>query len=367
MFIIRTTIQKITKLNPIFAAIPISLWGIYLRFQVRVNSAYWEDERFQIDIVNRSFREFFDLLPKGDFCGYLNGDYFLIYPFVRIFGSAHWGIIIPHVLLTLVGYWVLYQICRLYLKTFWGFAITFLVFNFNANLILHALEVRPYAVLAVLGMTVFYCLDVLMRQKFKMTGNQKLVYGFIFVFTILFHPYGILIVFFNLAYFILAYSKDPCFKETIRRGIPFLAIVFLIAFPIWYDSIFGAHKSFGKHVVSDVFAFIPNPIVQPLGFLKGVFCNLVGHKANYLFCAGLILSLVLGHPDQRKHLSFLLLLVILPIEVIFLADINNQYWFVQRQFIWIMPLFALLLGWAWESCIFYFSYMLERRRVVKSR
>jgi len=40
--------------------------------------------------------------------------------------------------------------------------------------------------------------------------------------------------------------------------------------------------------------------------------------------------------------------------MILFIDLRSEYWFLQRQFVWVMPAFALFLGWAWESCALYF-------------
>jgi len=39
-------INRITILRPLFAAAPLSLWGLYLRFKARADSGLWVDEVF---------------------------------------------------------------------------------------------------------------------------------------------------------------------------------------------------------------------------------------------------------------------------------------------------------------------------------
>jgi len=43
-------------------------------------------------------------------------------------------------------------------------------------------------------------------------------------------------------------------------------------------------------------------------------------------------------------------MVVIPMTVLCLIDLGRRYWFLQRQFVWVMPLFALFLGWCWDSC-----------------
>ena len=51
---------------------------------------------------------------------------------------------------------------------------------------------------------------------------------------------------------------------------------------------------------------------------------------------------------------FLISLVGLPIAFLLFLDIVSGYWFIQRQFIWTMPLFGVFLAWSAESTLRYF-------------
>lgn len=50
-------------------------------------------------------------------------DYVLIYPFYKIFGKNKWGLALPHIFITLVGFYLLYILCRKYFKTIWGYLV----------------------------------------------------------------------------------------------------------------------------------------------------------------------------------------------------------------------------------------------------
>ena len=69
----------------------------------------------------------------------------------------------------------------------------------------------------------------------------------------------------------------------------------------------------------------------------------------YFLLLGAFIPFFLPHKDRFKQLGFLLILILLPIEFIFLSDLWGSYWFLQRQFMWTVPLFAFYLGWCWDA------------------
>jgi hypothetical protein len=96
------------------------------------------------------------------------------------------------------------------------------------------------------------------------------------------------------------------------------------------------------------FEFIPRGVVP---ITKAVVGNLVGDKKLYFLLAGLPLGFLIPHKDRWPQLIFFLVLVAAPIGLIFLSCLISNYFFVQRLFIWVMPLFAFLVGWEWDSLI----------------
>jgi len=345
-------IERIEKINPLFVVIPLTLFGLFVRIKWRYNKDLWTDEIYQIGPMNLGFWEFFEQLPRHDFAGYINLDHFIIYFFYQIFGDNKMGLAVPHLGFTIVSFVLLFLICKSIFRSIWGTLITFSIFAFNHNLVIHSLEIRPYSGLIVIGLMIFYLLYKLMEKKFVMTNKERWGIGFLFLLSILFHVYGVTILFYITLFYLLLHCRDESFTAILKNMIPFYLIVGLIAFPVWYDSIFGEHA---KLVMSPqvVFAYIPNPFEDLIGFLKGIFCNLIGYKKFYILFGGLILSFLLPHGNRNKQIGFFLILVLLPITVILITDLQKHYSFIQRQFIWIMPLFAVLLGWAWES-VYYF-------------
>jgi len=347
-----------SKIHPLLVVLPLTLYGLYRRFLFRAEQVLEGDELYQIRFCKRPFLEFLRDLPNYDFCRYLNGDYILTYPFFKLFGMNKWALAVPHMIITILGFYFLYLICKRNFTTIWGYLITFSLFAFNLTLIRHALEIRPYGFLPGLSLAVYYFIDLVLDRKIQFTKVQLWGIGTLFVFTIWFHPYGIMMMFFFTVFLVLARSGNiKAFFEIIKHIFLLYFIVFVIAMPLWFYSFFVNPVDITGR---DVFRYIPNPLVNSFGFFKGVFCNLVGYKMFYPLFIGLPIAFLLPHKDRRRQIGFFLTIVIMPIQIIMLMDMYNYYWFIQRQLIWIMPLFVFLLGWSFDSSIDYVSNKLRK-------
>ncbi len=338
----------------------ICVYGLFLRFHGIGSRQYSIDEQYQLMQMKGSFFEMLKLLPNYEFCPYLSGDYYLIYPFFKLFGFNHWGLSIPHIAATLLAFYFLYLICKQHLKTIWGYLITFTVACFNATLILHAGEIRTYAVWPMLALGVFYFTGLLIEKDNELSAIKKIGIFAFFTLTILFHVYGIAIFLVLWLYQMLAYARDYDLWRVLKNNFKFFLLVFCIVVPAWFLSVFGQHLAYRQDC--RVFEFIPNPVENIVGFLKAVFGNLVGSRSLYFLLAGVFFPFVLPFKDRKNQIALLLITVFLPIGLILFSDLKTKYWFIQRQFIWVMPFFALYLGWAWDSL-----FVFLRNRLSKSR
>jgi len=104
------------------------------------------------------------------------------------------------------------------------------------------------------------------------------------------------------------------------------------------------------YMENDPFLYIHKGI---LPITQGVVGNLMGYKKFYFLLLGLVLSLIIPHKERSKQFVFLVILVVSPILLILWSCVANHYWFVQRLFIWVMPWFAFLIGWCWDSIFVY--------------
>lgn len=328
----------------------ICTYGLYLRVEMRT-SKLWVDELWQLGNMHLSFIDFVKSMPQVEHSGYIALDFYLIYPFFKLFAYNKWGLAIPHILSTIIGFYLLYLICKLYCRTIWGYVITFSIVCLNANLIIHSFEIRSYAILPTLALAAFLLSQKLIEENFSMNTKKKWAIGAFFVLVIWSFSYGILMLAMILFFFLLNKRRDVNFNTIFKNTSKLLFFVLLVAMPLWIYSIFFAHLSY--HGGRDVFQFIPNPLEDSIGFLKGIFGNLVGCKKLYFLLIGLFFPLVLRYKERFKQLGFLLILVAIPIELLLIGAMRAQYWFIQRHFVWVMPLFALFLGWSWDSLICY--------------
>lgn len=360
-------IGKPSKISPVFIAIFFSVLGLILRFKWRAHFPLAGDELWQMDIIQRPFFEFVETLKKMEYLPYLQGDYFLIYPFWRIFGVNKWGLAIPHIALSALMFYLLYRLCQKRLTTVWGYIIVFGIVCFNQTLIAHAFEIRRYAALPAVALATCYLAEVLVRQNKALSLKARWSIGLFFLFVILFDTYGILMVFFSLCFCLFEKRLALEFTGVAKNVVSLFAFVAMAAAPFWLLSIFGPHLDYRAHalsgdiVIPQTFQFIPDPVKDIVGFLKSIFGNLVGLKVFYVLILAIPLGFLISQKKRLEQASYFLFLIILPISAILVMTIKVKYWFVQRQFIWVIPFFAILLGWMWESNIQYFKDIIKRK------
>lgn len=335
--------------------------GLYYRYDRRAFAPISPDEWHHLGSMQGNFAHLLHEMQRKEFFSFLSGDMYLIYPFFKIFGTSNiWGLAIPHILSTLVGFYLLYKVCGLYFKTHWAYVLAFTVVCFNATLINHAFEIRVYAVLPTMALAIFYVTHKLIYGIESFTRRQKIWFGVFFVLAIWFHVYGILMVFFSCLYCLADRLREPRFKEVFIKAFKFFSVILLITMPLYLISVFGQHAQYYEGL--DPFQYIPNPLADPFGFFKGIFCNLIGSSYLYGLFVGIILMFFIPQPNRYKQIAFLLIMIIIPILVVMISEVKHGYWFVQRHFIWVMPWFAVLLGWVWESIV-----MTVRQKVTLGR
>ncbi len=340
--------------------IMISIYAMYLRIMYLKQHTLWVDEKFYLRPLRGTIPEMLRALPNNQVFPYLAGDVFIFYPFFKVFSYNKWGLAIPCIIATLIGFYFLYLVCKRYFQTNGGFLIAFSVVCLNATLIQHATEIRTYAFLPTIALASFYVSQRLADRNFVLTRLEKIGTIVFFVFVIWFHAYGIMmfILFFLFPLFI-GYMDDKS-KINLRKAFSLGLTVLAAAAPLWILSVYMSRIDHSRMGIS-TFRFIPNPFDNFIGFLKGIFGNLIGRRELYFLIIGTVFPFLLPFRQRKKQIFFFFFVIILPIAAILLSDVLKKYWFMQRQFIWVMPLFAFYLGWTWDSLIVY----IQRRQIFK--
>ncbi|MDD5109199.1 MAG: glycosyltransferase family 39 protein [Candidatus Omnitrophica bacterium] len=342
--------------TPLFVSI-VCIYALYLRIMVLYHHTLWADELYELSYMKGTFLELLNALPKFGYCSYLFGDAYLFFPFFKIFSYNKWGLAIPCIIASIIGFYILYRICNRYFKSIWAYLITFSIVCFNATLITHATEIRAYAILPTLALAMLYLFQRINDLNFKLSIPKRIGAIIFSILVIWFHVYGIIMFSSCLLFTLLTKYDEKDFKTYLRSALAFAAIVLCFSMPLWIYSVFGPHYVVAQNNL-DPFKYIPNPFLNAVGFLKGIICNLIGFKPLYFLLIGVFIPVVFSYAGRYKQLLFLFITVVIPIVCIFLFDLAGKYWFLQRQFAWTMPLFAFFLGWAWDG---FFSYIAKRK------
>lgn len=328
----------------------IFLYAIYLRLSRLAGREWWGDEVYQFDQMKGPLKSFWLHHTYGDFSSF-PGNYLINYPFIAMFGMNKWALAIPAIASMVLMFYLLYKLSHRFYATLIGYVVTFLMVAFNEDLIFHGLEFRPYSILPTLALASVYFYDLLINQYPRLLRWQKVSIVVFFLFTAIFHAYGILIIFLPLVFSITLNFK--IIKQgAISKGLlQYTGIVLLFSTLLWAWYASSSHFGFkanNQPLMDNVFQFLPSPFLDLVDFLRIVLAILAGYKPFHFFMFG-VLALFLPNASRLRQLSLLLLLVIIPVALILYTDIRSQYWFLQRQFIWVMPFFIIFLGWGWDT------------------
>jgi len=373
-------LQSLHRGLGIVIASAFTIWGMILRFKPFADRQLWIDEIIQI---NMTFDPLKPLWLRGagvtDITSF-PGDYLLTYPFVLLFGESKL-VAIPHAIVSLLGFYLMYLLCRAYVKTPIGYLVAFVVLCFNDLLIFHAFEIRPYSVLPTLSLACLYFSKDMIRHK-NNTDRRPIKYFSVialFVITILFHPFGVAIAFFVLVFHLVNQLKEDSFSDVIHRNLKFIGTISAITIIPWIYFVVGIILV--PPLEQEVFEFVPNPFSNSAtvsdtmavpnpsaasnpntisnsdgspGYLvfAGYLANhMISLRSLYLLFLGIIAAFILKQKDRYSQIVFLITLIILPIVSIFILDIAINYWFLPRQYTWVIALNAFFLGWCWDSII----------------
>lgn len=334
--------------QPLKGPSPLSVWvlldgvilavGVYLRFETLAHRVWWTDEIVQLEALRgyslkNLLVSYLPIIPGG-----FPGDYLLTWPMAQV-TSNKWALAAPHIMATLLTFGLFLKIRRDERGHPLATAVALLMMTLNRNLIFHDFELRPYGVLPLLALGSYWATDRMFHRQTYTRQDAVLWIGWVFTL-LLFHTYGILILG-SLWMFQLLKSipLSRLVRAQVWRLAGLTALAVTLALPLWlfYAKVPGTHH--------DPFAYCRPSVSGVLAFFLG---NLGDWGWRFSWIPGTLLMFsscfFVQDTRWRPHLLFILVLLVIPLGMIFMSDVLCHYWFVQRQFTWAMPLWALAIA-----------------------
>lgn len=344
----------------------ISLVALFIRFDTFINrGGLLGDERTQYELVREiKFLPVWRNDIAFDDVTTFPGHYLFLYPFIKSIDIDSFAVRFPAIVMQFLFFVLFYLCCNTIFKTVWGFLIAFLIVSFNVTLINHAFELRPYSSLPTFALFSFYCSDLIIRQKIKLHWMWKILILILYMFMASFYAYAIFFILLPAVYQLIS-NKIYKLNDLQLFDYRFLFMTIIASLFVWgwYMTGFMLGSLTGRGHLAivglDTFQHIPNPFVDVLGFLKSIIGNLIGRKELYVLLMGFIYVYFMPKLERTKHVQFFVFLVLTPLVLMCLASVFAKYVFIQRHFIWVMPFFAIVIGWQWD---YFFFKRAERKR-----
>lgn len=299
----------------------------------------WIDEIEQLRGITGTFSNLIiHYLPSLP--GAMPGDYVLTWPFAQI-STDKWILAIPHFFCMIGLYLVFIFLAKEKVRNLFFFALALYFLSVNKTLAYHALELRPYASIPLLALLTFTVTRSAI-EKPNLSRSQIVGYIVLFALVLSYHLYGIFMLGGSLMYHIVYSRKENSLKTALVRSLMWCSGACLLTFPVW------------NHIISKptplhegaTFEFIQGPWYIKA---KSVIALLTGTPRIYPFLIPVALSFLPGCADRMKRAWFIVWLTVLPILAILYLDVQSNYYFVQRQFVWCMPFWALWMAWSMEA------------------
>ena len=351
---------------------------LYLRIQFRGNLAFLGDELFMSANMKQDLYTYLTkALPSVEY--HLPGSFLLAYPIAHWVSTDRFILFLPYLTLAAILYWMLafidwWKVLGLKEEkgnwTQWTNVVACFLLTHNVHNQLHSVECRPYSTLSLLSLSAFVLVWRLMyAQRFR----WRYVAGVAAIS--LFHNFGILMISLAVSYvafrqFVVCRTGDwrsrvlSVWKRSrvLSRSILF---GFVIALPcVWYycshapmfvntSSAKGAASSFGRNTHEYIRPGWEGA-EQVFSIYYGLAAKMKKIRKYFVICFFVATVLFLRRKEWAC-VTFPLVFVIAPTLLIYVFALRSNYWFLQRQFVWVMPYWAVYNAVCLMTCVRFIS------------
>ena len=355
----------------VFALLSIFSIFCFLRLKYRFRPEFFSDELHTISGFQHPFADYLlQYLPRNEFHYPL--DFLLMYPIGHWISSSQFAIMIPH-LLAMVLFFVLLVVInwqKVLSLSFsspdpkWLNILAALMMTFNETQILHSLILRPYAILSLLAIVAIVLAEAVLGAERFNVGLVFMISGFI-----VFHNYCLLMFCIGIGYIgmkslkSLTFSSFASLLKSRMCSIKIITLGILLSVPVLavYHQAPALRPEYLANSQID-----PHQYIKP--GLKG-WIQVLAIYYGFIPFRILLLSLtVFGTllfvvEKKWKPILFLLMWVVIPTLLIYIVDVRMKYWFIQRQFLWVMPFHAVYVA----AATFFSLHWLYQRTGGKHR
>jgi hypothetical protein len=225
-------------------------------------------------------------------------------------------------------------------------ALFFISLNFTH--VHHSLELRAYGTLSLVALLCFHLIHRIWNRPFQW---RNVLYTSLLLNT---HVYAAIMVAISSLYTVTAHALNPQREnQAPARGdisrksrilITTLLIALIYILPIWLSF---CHSSLPRgHAVSETHMSIERGAGGIKQVYKFYYHNKpIQHASHFFFAAGTLMML----KTAPISIIFVYVMVFLPTLLIYLMDLFGRYWFLQKQFIWVITFWAVYLAYCYHA------------------
>ncbi len=342
---------------------------LYLRLILRTND-YVGDETVTVNAFQHDLYTYLtQALPRSEY--HFPGTFLLLYAIGHWIGVTNSYLLsLPYLIMSILSYLMLAKINWWQIlgmkkggnEILWVNVITCMMVAYNVHHQIYSLELRPYSTLTLLSLLALWL-------SFLIFNSSRLRWMNVFALAaiISFHNFGLIVLIPGASYFFLIQvfhlmKKKESFNIFAKKMLPVFQ-VFAVSFimtlplvwlychsaPMFVNSHTNAALQFhrGTHTyIKEGWQGIKQVISIEYGLVDHL--KIIRFVLAFFFIVGTFIFIL---KNQWRPVLFLLCFVVLPIYLIYGLAVHSDYWFLQRQFIWTAPFWAVYHGACVIACI----------------